>query len=148
MTNEEHTVEKNEIFNLRIELDPNMDVEKITNLIQKWINEKWLVEIEKGFISLSLRSLTELRQFLENEYSDTIFECNICSDIVNRGQSCSNIHCSVKLHHHCSRQWFQRGRTRKCPACTSPWPDAPLKWKDNSVPPLREPDNPNTIIIG
>eukprot|EP01117_Protostelium_nocturnum_P002462 TRINITY_DN13154_c0_g1_i1.p1 TRINITY_DN13154_c0_g1~~TRINITY_DN13154_c0_g1_i1.p1 ORF type:complete len:263 (-),score=78.76 TRINITY_DN13154_c0_g1_i1:163-951(-) len=84
--------------------------------------EKWLEIIEKPKkrLTLGVRSLLELKQWLEDRYEGIVVDCIICSEHVIRGQICQNDKCSVKMHHHCSKRWFST-RKNECPTCKNEW---------------------------
>jgi len=73
-------------------------------------------------VVLGVRAVLELRAYLE-ETMPELTECTICSEIVFKGERCSNDRCEVKMHMHCSKRWFESKDQRLCPVCRSQWPE-------------------------
>jgi hypothetical protein len=61
---------------------------EVENFVEKLVSLKWLilkappVEGMTCSLALSLRCIYELRQYLKNEFPESIFDCSICKDIV------------------------------------------------------------------
>jgi len=91
----------------------------------KFVPEFWLAmpegENDRRPVSLGIRSFLELKPFFEEEYQESITECVICSDLIIKGQSCTNGKCETRMHKHCSKNWFAGKKVKNCPTCTSPW---------------------------
>ena len=80
--------------------------------------------------------MLELKGWLEEHY--TLTECVLCTEPVikvkkiiekenslkiPKGQTCSNAKCGVRMHFHCSKEWYSKKKDKKCPTCTNPWTD-------------------------
>jgi hypothetical protein len=59
---------------------------KAEESILKMIEDGWLARPsgDKGKVTIGLRTFLELKQWLEETYSDAIVECVFCSEIVIR----------------------------------------------------------------
>ncbi|XP_071965302.1 non-structural maintenance of chromosomes element 1 homolog [Antedon mediterranea] len=90
-------------------------------VLDKLVAEKWLKE-NQGQISLTTRSILELKHYLREHFPDDVIVCNLCDNIVFKGNNCSNINCSVRLHFHCSRDMFHGRPNAVCPGCATKWP--------------------------
>jgi hypothetical protein len=81
--------------------------------------ERWLSPHPKhpNLLILGIRASMELRTYLTDQFSDSLVECVICSDVVLAGERCTNELCSARMHTRCAEQWF-RSHPPKCPTCT------------------------------
>eukprot|EP01137_Pigoraptor_chileana_P004756 Opistho-2@46826 len=77
--------------------------------------------LRKGYYTLGPRSLLELQSYLLSNHENDILKCQLCKQLVIKGQRCSNEECAVKVHLHCaSRRWGQAANP-KCDECGSVW---------------------------
>ncbi|PRP87731.1 hypothetical protein PROFUN_02431 [Planoprotostelium fungivorum] len=91
--------------------------------LERLVQERWLVYTTPAHkrITLGVRSLMELKQWLEENYEDHVSNCLTCHEPIFMGEICQNNRCEVKLHHHCSKRWFTGNRERVCPSCKNVW---------------------------
>ncbi|XP_059172233.1 non-structural maintenance of chromosomes element 1 homolog [Physella acuta] len=103
-------------------LEKQMGKEEAQDFFNRLEQDKWIKKNADGKLSLSVRSILELEQYLKDVYPDFIKLCNICSKICLLGQTCS--HCGIKLHLRCAQTLFaKQGEVKKCPArdCRAAW---------------------------
>jgi hypothetical protein len=87
--------------------------------IASLVANHWLSSSTRnGDLSLGMRSLMELKPFIESLCDS---ECTMCSEVVIRGQTCSNELCDTMMHFHCAKRWFENKPDKVCPTCTRPW---------------------------
>ncbi|XP_035826179.1 non-structural maintenance of chromosomes element 1 homolog isoform X2 [Aplysia californica] len=113
--------------NLTERLEKKMGKEDAEIFFEKLERDKWIKKDKNGKISLSVRSLLELEQYLKEVYADYVKSCGICDKICLLGETCSS--CGVKLHLQCAKNLFSRqGDDRKCPSydCRAPWGEVVL----------------------
>jgi hypothetical protein len=97
----------------------------------------WLERSERGFYSLSVRALLELRGWLVDTYNDPEEEgdgeeggqqkvrfCGACKEIITVGQRCKDLGCGGRLHDICTQNWFRLQKGRVCPVCSGEWEGA------------------------
>ncbi|KAI8917198.1 Nse1 non-SMC component of SMC5-6 complex-domain-containing protein [Powellomyces hirtus] len=102
-------------------IKPAMTKRDAEAFIERLIQAKWLVD-RNGLISMSLRTVLELQNYLKEEYGDRIHECTLCMEIVTSDyERCSVANCQTRLHVHCSNSYFPRQAQKNCPSCQSPW---------------------------
>ncbi|KAI9342042.1 hypothetical protein DFJ73DRAFT_532402 [Zopfochytrium polystomum] len=92
------------------------------DLIHSFVRDGWLVN-NAGYLSLSLRSVLELKSYLREEYDDQIRFCTLCKEIVTTHyQRCCLADCAGRLHLHCAKVYFE-SHPALCPvsSCHSPW---------------------------
>ncbi|CAG8581352.1 15886_t:CDS:2, partial [Acaulospora morrowiae] len=94
------------------------------NLLQRFVDDKWLILSQGGRYSLSQRTILELQVYLKEEFEDNLIECTLCYDIVTQGQRCDVQQCKSRLHHHCARRYFSSQNEKICPTCKIPWKDS------------------------
>ncbi|RUO96053.1 Nse1 non-SMC component of SMC5-6 complex-domain-containing protein [Jimgerdemannia flammicorona] len=92
-------------------------------LLDKFVDDRWLIKARNGRYSMDIRCLLELQGYLRGEYEDEILECTLCLDILTKGQRCDVQNCSARLHHHCARNYFgpHRGEETVCMTCKTTW---------------------------
>ncbi|CAG8551110.1 3515_t:CDS:2 [Acaulospora colombiana] len=71
------------------------------NLLQRFVDDKWLILSPGGRYSLSQRTILELQVYLKEEFEENLIECTLCYDIVTQGQ-----------------------REKICPTCKIPWKES------------------------
>jgi len=91
--------------------------------LKRLVQDHWLTLSggENKKVLVGVRSLLELRPFLEDLCGETNQECVLCSELVIRGLPCPNKKCATKMHNHCAKKWFTGKEIQKCPTCTTPW---------------------------
>jgi hypothetical protein len=112
--------------------------ERVLDLL---VSESWFEVSDKGFYTLSPRSLMELRGWLNDTYNDRDHEsddsdhghphekikvCMACREIVTQGQRCpdATLRCPARLHSHCvGKMWRAQGGREICPTCKKGWKD-------------------------
>uniref|UniRef100_A0A0B6ZQ70 Non-structural maintenance of chromosomes element 1 homolog n=2 Tax=Arion vulgaris TaxID=1028688 RepID=A0A0B6ZQ70_9EUPU len=74
-----------------------------------------------GKISLSVRSIVELDQYLKDMYQEVIKMCYICTKICLLGEICPK--CGIKIHKKCAQTLFDNRTEKKCPDrhCRALW---------------------------
>jgi hypothetical protein len=75
-----------------------------------------------GKLSLSIRSILELKLFLREEYGDEVLpDCALCLEMITvRREACGA--CGTLLHRYCLRRLQGVGSVQpKCPSCKQPW---------------------------
>jgi len=106
--------------NLGKSCEPPMSFTKSEEIVENLIKSKWLAKVDEG-ITLGVRSMLELRPYIELFYGESLPDCVLCSEAVLRGTSCSSDRCGTKMHVHCQEKWFHGNKDKKCPTCTLPW---------------------------
>ncbi|CAG8450490.1 6717_t:CDS:2 [Diversispora eburnea] len=96
------------------------------SLLQKFVEDKWLILSKNGKYSLSQRAILELQVYLKETYEDNLIECTLCYDIITKGQRCDVQQCKSRFHHHCSRNYFASQTEKVCPSCK-------IAWKESNV---------------
>lgn len=96
------------------------DIEELLFLLQR---QSWLIQPERGLLTLAPKLLLELKGYLLDTYPDDIAECSLCHGLVTiGGTSCSNPECTCKLHSYCQDKYFAVSQTsRSCPLCKGAW---------------------------
>eukprot|EP01116_Phalansterium_solitarium_P018976 TRINITY_DN5176_c0_g1_i2.p1 TRINITY_DN5176_c0_g1~~TRINITY_DN5176_c0_g1_i2.p1 ORF type:complete len:314 (-),score=96.00 TRINITY_DN5176_c0_g1_i2:79-1020(-) len=117
---------RTEAENLGLELEKKLIASQARIAIDKlgaagWLDVKPQRGNEEGTVSAGIRTLLELRPWMEEFYHGHIPECVFCADPVLKGQSCPNMRCTTRSHVHCLVRWFRDKRDRKCPTCTQEW---------------------------
>ncbi|CAH1760440.1 11488_t:CDS:2 [Entrophospora sp. SA101] len=92
-------------------------------LLQKFVNDKWLIQSREGKYSLSQRTILELQSYLKEEFDENIFECVVCLEIVTKGQRCELQDCKARLHNHCADRYFSQNE-KICPICKINWSES------------------------
>ncbi|CAG8722183.1 4646_t:CDS:2 [Dentiscutata erythropus] len=90
-------------------------------LLQRFVDDKWLVQSQSGKYSMSQRTILELQAYLKDEFEEYLIECTLCYDIVTKGQRCDVLECKSRFHHHCARRFFSSQNEKVCPACKIAW---------------------------
>lgn len=121
----------------------NMTQTDAEALLSHLTAEGWLEKSARGFYSLSLRGLIELKPWLVETYNDEendvykIKSCQACKDIVTvvssfspntratadclQGQRCPTPGCPVRIHNICTQNYFRSRRSQDCPTCKTTW---------------------------
>ncbi|KAJ3046767.1 hypothetical protein HK097_000529 [Rhizophlyctis rosea] len=90
--------------------------------LDRLIKTQWLDD-NNGLLSLSLRTLLELQQYLKTRHPDTLEDCTICMEIVTTfAERCGTENCSARLHQHCANKYLgERREGGRCPSCQEAW---------------------------
>ena len=93
---------------------------ELEEVLERFVEDQWLTK-SMGRYYLSVRSIVELDQYLEEHFPD-LQKCNICKQLVVRGQSCPE--CGIKIHVHCARCMMDGQAEKVCPnkSCRAVWP--------------------------
>ncbi|CAG8518235.1 5933_t:CDS:2, partial [Paraglomus brasilianum] len=84
-------------------LKPQITKTATEALLQKFVDDKWLIRSSSGRYSMSARAILELQSLLKEEFEDYILECTLCYEIVTKGQRCKTTKCKARFHHHCAQ---------------------------------------------
>ncbi|XP_033112420.1 non-structural maintenance of chromosomes element 1 homolog [Anneissia japonica] len=114
------TASSTDCLNITLPNSNKMSKKDAQIVLDKFVADKWL-QVNQGQISLTPRSMLELKRYLRDIYPDDITDCNICRDIVLKGNSCNNGNCTVRLHFHCCRDYFHGRSNANCPGCATKW---------------------------
>ncbi|CAG5127571.1 unnamed protein product [Candidula unifasciata] len=108
-------------LSLTEKLDKRMGKEEAENFFDRLERDKWIKKELDGKISLSVRSIVELDQYLKDMYPDVIRICYICSKLCLLGENCDS--CTIKIHKKCARTLFEHCTEKRCPDknCRSVW---------------------------
>jgi hypothetical protein len=117
----------------------NLTMQQAEKVLRLLVSESWFEVSDKGFYTLSPRSLMELRGWLIDTYNDRDNEsddsdqdhphekikvCMACREIVTQGQRCpdATLRCPARLHSHCvGKMWRAQGGREVCPTCKKEW---------------------------
>jgi len=84
-------------------------------LINKWVEQKWLEEINEGNVAIGVRTLLEMNVYIREHFE--VQDCYRCKALCIRGSNCMS--CEIKLHFHCVDSQFIPNN--KCPNCSKQW---------------------------
>ncbi|CCH41650.1 Non-structural maintenance of chromosomes element 1 [Wickerhamomyces ciferrii] len=92
------------------------------HFLKQLVDEGWLNRSSKGRYSLSIRTLSELKRFLVDQYGvrsnknpdGQINLCKGCNEIVTVGLRCFEESCYIKFHKECQLHYF-RAKGSNCP---------------------------------
>lgn len=115
-------------------LSQNLTLRDAESMLERLVDEGWLEKSTKGFYTLSLRALIELKGWLCDTYNDDedtadgddgprirIKMCKACGDIITMGERCAQRECPVRLHDFCKPNFFRVQQSINCPACGTQW---------------------------
>ncbi|XP_029801860.1 non-structural maintenance of chromosomes element 1 homolog isoform X1 [Suricata suricatta] len=88
-------------------------------VLQKFVQDKWLIEKE-GEFTLHSRAILEMEQYIRETYPDAVKICNICHSLLIQGQSCET--CGIRMHLPCVAKYFRSSPEPRCPHCNDYWP--------------------------
>uniref|UniRef100_A0A0B6ZPW6 Non-structural maintenance of chromosomes element 1 homolog n=2 Tax=Arion vulgaris TaxID=1028688 RepID=A0A0B6ZPW6_9EUPU len=108
-------------LSLTEKLDKRMGKEEAQNFLERLEKDKWIKKESDGKISLSVRSIVELDQYLKDMYQEVIKMCYICTKICLLGEICPK--CGIKIHKKCAQTLFDNRTEKKCPDrhCRALW---------------------------
>ena len=133
----------------------NLTMHQAERVLHLLVSESWFEVSDKGFYTLSPRSLMELRGWLIDTYNDAdndsdasdqghphekIKVCMACREIVTQGQRCpdATLRCPARLHSHCvGKMWRAQGGREVCPSCKKEWKE-PLPVGEKAAKPSRQ----------
>ncbi|XP_055994919.1 non-structural maintenance of chromosomes element 1 homolog [Sorex fumeus] len=87
-------------------------------VLQKFVQNKWLVEKE-GEFTLHSRAILEMEQYIRETFADAVKVCNICHSLLIQGQTCGT--CGIRMHLPCVAKYFQANPEPRCPNCDDRW---------------------------
>lgn len=87
------------------------------NLIQRFIDDKYLMEKAPGQICLTPLALAEFEPLLKEQFEDQLDACDLCRKICVFGFLC--VGCQSKFHNHCKQRWLESRNL--CPKCDKKW---------------------------
>ncbi|KAK7100948.1 non-structural maintenance of chromosomes element 1 homolog [Littorina saxatilis] len=99
-------------------LEKKMTRQDAEILLERLENDRWVL-MKEGVVSLSVRSILELNQYIQQVYPDFVKNCNICKLICLKGQACDE--CGVKIHNHCATRYFRDQDRCPDPDCSAVW---------------------------
>ncbi|RUS78374.1 hypothetical protein EGW08_013867 [Elysia chlorotica] len=109
-------------MNLTDKLEKRIGKEEAQNFFNRLEDDRWIRKNSDGKMSLSVRSIVELDQYIKDVYPDYVKMCSICTKLCLQGRQCEN--CGAKFHFRCSNVLFSKqGNNRTCPEpnCRAPW---------------------------
>lgn len=106
-------------LNLTASLEKSMSRDDAQRFYERMVKNKWLKKSSRGELSLSTRSILELDPLIHSMYPEVARQCNICSRLCLRGQTCNN--CQIKLHLYCANRYFKNRESHTCPNCSREW---------------------------
>ncbi|KNE54565.1 hypothetical protein AMAG_00534 [Allomyces macrogynus ATCC 38327] len=83
-------------------------------VMSKLVDDGWLEKTTPGVYTLGLRTLTELRRYLEAQYAD-LPKCGRCANLVLMPVACPTG--DAQFHRRCLETIATRGRDPVCPTC-------------------------------
>ncbi|XP_019505440.1 PREDICTED: non-structural maintenance of chromosomes element 1 homolog isoform X1 [Hipposideros armiger] len=89
------------------------------HVLQKFVQNKWLIEKEGDF-TLHSRAILEMEQYIRETHPEAMKICNICHSLLIQGQSCDT--CGIRMHLPCVAKYFQASSEPRCPNCNDYWP--------------------------
>ncbi|KAK3767115.1 hypothetical protein RRG08_017988 [Elysia crispata] len=109
-------------MNLTDKLEKKIGKEEAENFFNRLEDDRWIRKNTNGKISLSVRSIVELDQYIKDVYPDYVKFCSLCTKLCLQGRGCEN--CGAKFHIRCSNVFFNKqGSNKTCPEpnCRAPW---------------------------
>lgn len=125
-------------------VNASLTMSQAEKVLENMVAEGWFELSQRGFYSLTPRTLMELRGWLQDTYNvdpeerdeddeedeeephQKVKLCHACRDIHTVGQRCPNLVCQARVHNHCVRNMFRaQGGAEQCPVCETRWADAP-----------------------
>ncbi|PLB39800.1 non-structural maintenance of chromosomes element 1 family protein [Aspergillus candidus] len=110
----------------------SLSMTQAETVMKQLVEDGWMEKSRKGFYSLGVRGLMELRGWLIATYNEEdedgrkitrIKKCSACQDIITVGRRCGDRDCGGRLHDTCVRNFFRVQKAEKCPVCKGDWPD-------------------------
>lgn len=87
------------------------------NLIQRFIDDKYLMEKAPGQICLTPLAIAEFEPLLKEQLGDQLNTCDLCRKICVFGFMC--VGCQSKFHNYCQQRWIKKRSL--CPKCGNDW---------------------------
>lgn len=81
--------------------------------------EKILMEINEGKITLTPLAVVEFGPFFNSCFADNLSTCDLCKQLVFVGRVCDKDTCGLKYHYHCAAKWMVK--RSDCPGCGFEW---------------------------
>lgn len=99
-------------------------VEKISESFLDRMIERGCLVRAGGSLYLGRLTLLEMEPYLREQLGTRLPTCHACKQICIKGYKCPGADCSVKMHHHCTRQAFHSSGdviSGECPRCHEEW---------------------------
>jgi len=114
---------RTDCVNLGRQLKPAITPQKAESAIETMASQFWL-SIDNGIVSLGVRTILELRSYLEATFEGQLTECVLCHELVVKGTKCGQRACQTFMHNYCKDRWFSRKKAGepRCPTCDHLWP--------------------------
>lgn len=84
------------------------------NVISMLIDHGWLESVLDR-LTVSIKALKELHEYLLENYDDTITACHGCSEILTRGKICKEPNCFTTMHEGCRKKVKFASESLDCP---------------------------------
>lgn len=91
---------------------------EIRLIIEKFMHDYWLVEVEgyPNTLTLHGRTIIELGSYIKEVFEDDVLKnCSLCKNILLNGIECES--CDAKIHRYCAKKAFRDKPEKKCPKC-------------------------------
>ncbi|KAL4236146.1 Non-structural maintenance of chromosomes element 1 [Mactra antiquata] len=119
ITSEKGNIGSIAAVNISDNMSKKMSKSDAEDLLDRFIDGKWIGKTKNGRVYLGCRSVIELEQYLLSMYEDNAIRCNLCKSLCTQGSSCNK--CNIRIHHHCARKYFKTMTGQKCPDCKTVW---------------------------
>ncbi|CAK7903191.1 hypothetical protein CAAN3_06S05468 [[Candida] anglica] len=106
-------------------------------LLSRLVDDGWFDVTEEDRVTLSIRSICELKHYLIDKYGvfdgedvsqqsgGKLFVCRQCKELVTQGEKCVDSKCPISFHYKCL-DFYKRSNDVKCPnydVCGYVWSD-------------------------
>ncbi|XP_071533619.1 non-structural maintenance of chromosomes element 1 homolog [Panulirus ornatus] len=112
-----------EAINIGTFLEPRMKTGDCEEVVERLVQEKWLLLHiqEERMLSLSALTASELQVYLEESYPESVHKCFFCKILTIKGHSCTK--CSTAVHRKCGLKFWthQNSQSPVCPDCGETW---------------------------
>lgn len=107
----------------------NKPLKESETMIYKYIDDGWFNLTLNDRLTLSIRSMSELRKYFLDTYGikkssleNKLYTCEVCDEICTLGTKCPNRECVICFHYKC-REVYLRGSSERgvCPLCKREW---------------------------
>jgi len=83
--------------------------------LKKLVNHSWLKMLDKGYITLGVRFIGEMDEWLRETMGENLTRCKICSKMLIRGIHCV---CGLMYHRHCAAKMAKATKSDfRCVGC-------------------------------
>ncbi|XP_028788337.1 non-structural maintenance of chromosomes element 1 homolog [Neltuma alba] len=110
--------------------------------LDELVQDQWLNLTADGNITLGVKSFLDLRSWFRN---NDVPSCHVCNEAGVKAELCQNDACTVRIHHYCLKQLFNRRQAKKvCPSCGNNWQytlpkEEAIQIEDDTVPGASQP---------